>query len=308
MMTRRSGPSWRRCSRRNPADAGRHAPLLAALLSIPPGDRYPPVSLSPGLQKEKTIEALIDLFTNLAVEQPVLAVFEDAHWMDPSTLDALGEVIARIETLPVLVVVTHRPEFAPPWPAVGHIAAQSLTRLSRRARADMVDQLTGGKPLPAEVSDQIIDKTDGIPLFVEELTKAVLEAGFLHEANGAYRLVGPLPALAIPPTLQDSLMARLDRLGPMKEIAQIGACIGRVFSHDLLSAVAPLRDEALDRALEALIDSELVFRRGTGADTAYVFKHALVQDAAHGFVAEEPPPAVARGDRPGGGNRPGRAR
>jgi class 3 adenylate cyclase len=256
------------------------APLFAAMLSLPL-DRYPPLNLEPVKQKELTIAALADQLVALAGDEPVLMVFEDAHWIDPTTLEMLAAMIDRVETAAVLLVITYRPEFAPPWTGHGNVTTLTLNRLSRRQGADMVAKVTGGKALPEEVLDQIVAKTDGVPLFVEELTKTVLEAGFLDEKPDRYVLSGPLPPLAIPATLQDSLMARLDRLSPVKEVAQIGACIGREFPYELLAAVSPLRDNELQDALSQLTNSELIFRRGTPPEATYSFKHALVQDAAY---------------------------
>jgi predicted ATPase len=256
------------------------APLIAAMLSLPI-ERYPPLHLSPQKQKDDTIAALADQAVGLAAREPVLMIFEDAHWSDPTTLEALSAIIDRIQEQRVLLVITYRPEFAPPWTGHGHVSAHTLNRLGRKLGAAMVANVTGGKALPADVLDQIVAKTDGIPLFVEELTKTVLEAGFLKEQDEAYVLDGPLLPLAIPTTLQDSLMARLDRHAPVKEVAQIAACIGREFSYELLAAVLPLGDNELGEALEELVASELVFQRGVPPDAMYTFKHALVQDAAY---------------------------
>lgn len=256
------------------------APLFAAMLSLPI-DRYPALDLSPEQQKQKTIEALTDQVLYMAAQDPVLMIFEDAHWMDPTTLDALNTLIERIEGSRVLLVITYRPEFDPPWTNYGHVEVHSLSRLSRRRGADLVAKVVGDKALPNEVLDQIVAKTDGVPLFVEELTKMVLESGILRDAGDRYELDGPLPPLAIPATLQDSLMARLDRLSTVKDVIQIGAAIGREFSHELLSMVSPLGDNELQNALGQLSNSELVFRRGQGADAKYVFKNALVQDVAY---------------------------
>jgi predicted ATPase len=174
-----------------------------------------------------------------------------------------------------------RPEFTPQWSGQPHVSTLILTRLGRRDGASMVELVVGSKTLPAEVSAQIVAKTDGVPLFVEELTKAVLESGLLSDAGDRYELAGPLPPLAIPAPLQESLLARLDRLAPVKEVAQIGAVIGREFSHGLLAAVSSLPEEQLYDALDQLVTTELVFRRGTPPDATYTFKHALVQDAAY---------------------------
>ena len=215
-------------------------PLLAALLGVPTGERYPALTLTPEVQKRRTLQALVDQLAGLAAQQPVLALYEDVHWIDPSTLELLGLVIERIRRLPVLVLITFRPEFQPPWTGQAHVTTLTMSRLGRRQGADLVARVTGDKPLPAEIVEQIVARTDGVPLFVEELTKTVLESGLLADAGDHYELSGPLPPLAIPTTLHDSLMARLDRLAPVKEVAQIGAVIGREFSHELLAAVAPL--------------------------------------------------------------------
>ena len=256
-------------------------PLLAALLGVPTGERYPTLSLTPEVQKRRTLEALVDQLAGLAARHPVLALYEDVHWIDPSTLELLSTVIERVRQLPVLVLITFRPEFQPPWTGHAHVTALTMGRLGRRQGADLVARVTGDKPLPAAVVEQIVAHTDGVPLFVEELTKTVLELGLLKDAGDQYELAGPLPPLAIPTTLHDSLMARLDRLAPVKEVAQIGAVIGRKFSHELLAAVSPLSAAELDTALEQLVSSELVFRRGAPPEATYTFKHALVQDAAY---------------------------
>jgi class 3 adenylate cyclase/predicted ATPase len=256
-------------------------PLLAALLGVPTGARYPAPALPPEVQKRRTLQALMDQLEALAAQQPVLALYEDVHWIDPSTLELLGFVIERIQRLPVLVLITSRPEFQPPWTGQAHVTTLTLSRLGRRQGGDLVARVTGDKPLPAEIVAQIVARTDGVPLFVEELTKTVVESGLLADAGDHYELSGPLPPLAIPTTLHDSLMARLDRLAPVKEVAQIGAVIGREFSHELLAAVAPMTGNQLGDALEQLVNSELVFRRGAPPDATYSFKHALVQDTAY---------------------------
>ncbi|MCZ6506724.1 MAG: hypothetical protein O7A04_01565, partial [Acidobacteria bacterium] len=219
--------------------------------------------------------------TGLAERQPLLMLIEDAHWIDATTQEALDLIVSLIASSRVLMVVTFRPEYQAPWTDYDHVLPLALTRLGRGEAAEMVERVTGGKPLPDEVLNQIVAKTDGVPLFVEELTKTVLEAGFLVDTGERYELDGPLPPLAIPTTLHDSLMARLDRLTSAKEVAQIGACIGREFSFELLAAVSPLQDDELSGALEQLVDSALIFRRGNPPDATYSFKHALVQDAAY---------------------------
>jgi class 3 adenylate cyclase/predicted ATPase len=256
-------------------------PLFAALLGVPTSARYPALSLTPEMQKRRTLEALLDQLAALAVEKPVLALYEDVHWIDPSTLELLGMVVERVRQLPVLAVITFRPEFQPPWTGHAHVTTLTMGRLGRRQGADLIARVAGAKPLPVEVVEQIVARTDGVPLFVEELTKTVLESGLLHDAGDHWELLGPLPPLAIPATLHDSLLARLDRLAPVKEIAQIGAVIGREFSHELLAAVSPLSEADLDIAVDQLVRSELVFRRGAPPEATYSFKHALVQDAAY---------------------------
>jgi predicted ATPase/class 3 adenylate cyclase len=256
-------------------------PLMAALLGIPTGERYPALELTPQRQKQLTLEALLDQLAGLAAEQPVLLLYEDVHWIDPTSQELLSLAIERIPRLPVLLLITFRPEFIPPWSGQPHVSALLLARLGRQDGALMVDRVVGEKSLPAEVITQIVAKTDGVPLFVEELTKTVLESGLLTDAGDHYELTGPLPPLAIPATLHDSLMARLDRLAPVKEIAQIGAAIGREFSHALLAAVADRPEAELQTALDQLVASELVFRRGTPPEATYSFKHALVQDVAY---------------------------
>jgi len=256
-------------------------PLVAALLSIPTGERYPPLDLGPQRQRQRTLEVLVEQVEGLAKRRPVLALYEDVQWMDPSTRELLDILVERVRRLPALLVMSFRPEFQPPWTGHAHVATLMLNRLGRPHGAAMVERMTGGKPLPAEVLDQIVAKTDGVPLFVEELTKAVLESGLVRDAGDRFELTGPLPDLAIPATLQDSLMARLDRPAPVKEVAQIGAVIGRSFSHELLARVAAMPEDRLRRALDALVGSELVHRRGEPPDATYLFKHALVQDAAY---------------------------
>ncbi|HZZ25408.1 MAG TPA: adenylate/guanylate cyclase domain-containing protein [Roseiarcus sp.] len=257
------------------------APLLAALLTISSEARYRPLEMAPSELKERTIAALIALFEGLTKDATVLALLEDAHWIDPTSLDVFSRLIDRLPSLRALLVVTFRPEFAPPWVGHAHVASLSLSRFARRQVVAMVDRLTGGKALPAEVLEQIIAKTDGVPLFVEELTKTVIESGLLREEEGGYVLDRALSPLAIPSTLQDSLMERLDRLAPVKEIAQIGAVIGREFSYRLLEAVSPIQGRTLQDALDRLMAAELIHGRGTPPDATYVFKHALVQETAY---------------------------
>jgi predicted ATPase/class 3 adenylate cyclase len=256
-------------------------PLFAALLSIPSDDRYPPLVLSPQHQKDKTMQALIDQVRGLAQQCPVVYIFEDVHWLDPTSLEVVHAMIARVQDMRVLLVLTYRPEFTSPWSGFTHVTTHTLNRLDRQQVVAIVERVTAGKVLPQVVLDQIIAKTDGIPLFVEELTKTTLESGWLTDDGECYRLTGPLPHLAIPDTLQGSLMARLDHLAPVKETAQIGAVIGREFAYELLAAVSPLPDAKLQEALYQLVQAELVFRRGQPPEATYIFKHALIQDAAY---------------------------
>ena len=257
------------------------APLVGALLGVPTDDRYPALNLSPQRQKQRTFEVLIEQLAGLARQRPVLPLYEDLHWADPSTLELLDMVVERARALPVLVVITHRPQFSPPWSGQAHVTALPLNRLGRRQGAAMALRVTGGKALPAEILDQILERTDGVPLFLEELTRTMLESGLMTDAGDHYELAGPLPPLAIPANLHDSLMARLDRLATVKELAQIGAVIGREFSHELIAAVADRPQEQLESGLDQLVASELVFRRGSPPDATYSFKHALVKDAAY---------------------------
>jgi class 3 adenylate cyclase/predicted ATPase len=257
------------------------APLVGALLGVPTDDRYPALNLSPQRQKQRTFEVLMEQLAGLARQRPVLALYEDLHWADPSTLELLDMVVERARALPVLIVMTHRPQFSPQWSGQAHATALPLHRLGRRQGAAMALQVTGGKALPAEILDQILERTDGVPLFLEELTRTMLESGLMTDAGDHYELVGPLPPLAIPANLHDSLMARLDRLATVKELAQIGAVIGREFSHELIAAVADRPQEQLESGLDQLVASELVFRRGSPPDATYSFKHALVKDAAY---------------------------
>jgi tetratricopeptide (TPR) repeat protein len=250
------------------------------MLAWETGDRYPPLELTSQRQKENTIKVLALGTAGLARAGPLLVLFEDAQWADPTTLEALDAIVDAIERAPILAVITFRPEFAPPWTGRGYVTLHRLARLGRLA-ATMVEGVTGGHRLPEAVVDEIAARTDGVPLFVEELTKTVIESGMVELRGGAYQLTGRFSGLAIPSTLHDSLMARLDRLAGVKEVAQTGACIGREFSYRLLSAVSSLSDDQLGDALGQLIDAELVFQRGSPPDATYSFKHALVRDAAY---------------------------
>jgi len=258
--------------------------LLADLLLLPASGRHSLPDLSPRRKKERTLEALLRQLEGLAHQQPVLMVFEDAHWIDPTSLELLDLAIERVGSLPVLLIVTFRPEFQPPWTGQPQVTMLALNRLDRHDRTVLVEQIAGGKALPDEVVDQIADRADGVPLFVEELTKSVLESGLLREERDRYVLDGVLPPFAIPTTLHDSLLARLDRLASVRNVAQIGAAIGREFPYALLRAVSRLSEDELQTALARLVASELVFQRGRPPDAVYMFKHALVQDTAHGSL------------------------
>jgi pimeloyl-ACP methyl ester carboxylesterase len=239
------------------------------------------VDLPPQRQKQRTIEVLHDQLAGLAEDRPVLSVYEDVHWADPSTLELLESMVAHVQQLPVLLVLTFRPEFRPAWGGYPHVTALTLSRLPQRRASSLIEQLTAAKPLPPELVQQIIAKTDGVPLFIEELTKVVLESRLIRDSGDRFVLAGPLSPLAVPATLQDSLMARLDRLAPVKEVAQIGAAIGREFSYPLLRAIAGRSEDELRGALDQLVTAELVFRRGVPPLATYSFKHALVQEAAY---------------------------
>jgi len=257
-------------------------PLFAALLSLPlPDDRYPALALTPQRQKQKTLEALLALLVACAVQEPLLLIVEDLHWVDPSTLEFLSLLVDQGPTARLLMLCTFRPQFTLPWPSRAHIAQLTLTRLPRPQVGRMVTAVAGGKALPAEVVQQLITKSDGVPLFVEEIAKLVLESGLLQEHEDHYTLTGALPPLAIPATLQDALMARLDQLASAKAVAQLGATLGREFSYELLRAVAPIDELELWRGLVQLVQAEVLYQRGALPQATYLFKHALIQEAAY---------------------------
>jgi class 3 adenylate cyclase/predicted ATPase len=264
-----------------------NAALLAEMLSLPNDGRYPTLELPPQLRRQKTLEALAAQLEALSQSKPVLMIFEDVHWVDPTSLELLGRTVDRLKRLRVLLIVTYRPEFDAPWIGRPHVTALNLNRLGEREIAAIVDRLTGNAPLPESIRQDIIERTDGIPLFVEEMTRAVLEAESEIEARKTASAV-PYSTLAVPASLHASLMARLDRLGPAKEIAQIGAAIGREFSHTLLAAVARKADAEAASALDRIVAAGLLFRQGVPPHATYLFKHALVQDAAYGTLLREP--------------------
>src|SRR5262249_48945228 len=244
-----------------PSDAD--VAILADLLSLPGSERYPLPNLSPQRIKERTLKTLIRMIEAMARQQPVLMVFEDAHWIGPPAGALLDIIIERVGSLPVLLIVTFRPEFQPQWTGQPQVSLLALSRLNRRERTILVEQIAGGKALPDDVVAQIADRTDGVPLFVEELTKSVLESGLLRDDSGCYVLDRALSPFAIPTSLQDSLMARIDRLASARLVAQIGAAMGREFSFALLHIVSRLPEDELQAALARLVASELVSQRGT---------------------------------------------
>jgi predicted ATPase len=257
------------------------------MLSLPNDGRYPALELVPQQRRQRTLEALGSRLEALARSNPVLMIFEDGHWSDPTSLELLGRAVDRVRTLRVLLLVTFRSEFVPPWIGQPHVTALTINRLTEREVGAMIDRIGGNALVPESIRQDIIERADGIPLFIEEMTKAVLEA----DSQGAVvRTVAsiPSPALAVPASLHASLMARLDRLGSAKEIAQFGAAIGREFSHALLAAVASKPEPELASALDRLMAAGLLFRQGVPPHSSYLFKHALVQDAAYGTLLREP--------------------
>jgi TolB-like protein/tetratricopeptide (TPR) repeat protein len=262
-------------------NVSRDVALVAELLGVLADGRYPPLALSPQHKREMTLAALLDQLDGAAAHSPVLIVFEDIHWIDPTSLDLLDRMIARVAELPALLVIAFRPELQPTWIGRSHVTMLTLSRLSRCDSAKIIGGVTRGKALPDAVVEQVLARTDGVPLFIEELTSSLLESGALRETEDRYALNGPLPAVAVPTTLQASLVARLDRLGSAKDVAQIGAAIGREFSYELLGEVVPSASVELDAALQRLTASGLILRRGVPPIATYSFSHALVQDAAY---------------------------
>jgi len=263
------------------------ATLFAQMLSLPNDGRYPTVDLTPEERRQRTLKALTSQLVGLAAQTPVLMIFEDAHWVDPTSLELLGRTVERIKTLPALLIVTFRPEFNASWVGQSHVTSLTLNRLGERETTAIIARIVGDEKLPPDVMGEIVERTDGIPLFVEEMTKAVLEA----ESEGVVRrtvAAVPSPALPVPASLHASLMARLDRLGSAKEVAQVGAAIGREFSHALLAAVVRKPEVELRSALDRLVAAGLLFRQGLPPHATYLFKHALVQDAAHSTLLRGP--------------------
>jgi class 3 adenylate cyclase/tetratricopeptide (TPR) repeat protein len=255
--------------------------LYAALLSIRLGERYPPLAMTPQRQKEQTVETVLGVLLAMASREPVLFVVEDLHWADPSMLELLDLLVEQAPTARLLVVLTFRPEFRPAWPGRSHLAQVTLDRLGPSQTELMVTSVAGGKRLPAELARELVTRTDGVPLFIEELTKTVLESGLVRETGGAWELDQPLPPFAIPSSLQDSLMARLDRLGETRSVAQLAATLGREFRYEVLKSVSDLDDATLLAGLAKLIEAELVYQRGLPPRASYMFKHALIQEAAY---------------------------
>lgn len=265
-------------------DLAKVVPPLADLLSIPTGERYEPLDLAPQERKERTLRALLAQLERLAARQPVVMVFEDVQWSDPSTRELLDITVDRAARLPILLIITFRPEFTSPWIGRSHVTLLSLNRLATRQRAEMIAHMVGRATLPKEIAKQIMDRTDGVPLFIEELTKSVVESGLPAGAVDRRSGANPVMELAIPTSLQASLLARLDRLSTTREVAQIGAALGRSFSHELIGAVAGIPQQRLDESLKQLAGAGLIFQRGTPPNAEYTFKHSLVQDVAYGTM------------------------
>jgi len=262
--------------------AGDALPLLATLLGVPTDADIPQLDWTPQRKKESTLVLLIQYLAAEARRRPLLLIFEDLHWIDPSSLEVLDLLVDQIATFPILAVLSYRPDFTVPWLGAPHITSLPLRRLSAAAAMAIVGGITG-KPLPRQITEQIVARADGIPLFIEELTRAVIESGRLKQAATAWLLDEPLAPVAIPLTLHDSLMARLDRLGNAKSVAQIGAVVGRVFERSLIAAIDDRPVAELDTALRRLTDAGLIVRQGEDSqgEEGYAFKHALVRDAAH---------------------------
>jgi tetratricopeptide (TPR) repeat protein len=269
-------------------DLSEAIPLVAEMLSIQIGDRYSSLDLSPRQKKKRLFGVFLAQLEGLAAQRPVLIVFEDVQWIDPTTRELMDMAVERATALRVLLIVTFRTEFTPPWVGRPHVTLLSLSRLSLKQRAEMILQVTGGKALPQEIANELIDRTDGIPLFIEELTKSVVETGALVDAGDRYTVNGPVTPLAIPLSLHASLQARLSQWLLTREVAQVSAALGRSFSHELISAVTSIPQPQLDSTLAKLVSTELIFQSGSPPDAEYTFKHALVQDAAYSTLLRGP--------------------
>jgi tetratricopeptide (TPR) repeat protein len=270
---------------------GRDTALFAELLSIP-CQASSGLSISPQRRKELLLEQLVGQIAGLAAQKPVLIVLEDAHWVDPTTQELFDILAERIRALPVLLIITYRPEFAPPWLGQSHVTVLTLNRLGRRDNIEVIRQVANGRDFPPVLLEQIVARTDGVPLFIEEMTKSVLESDILREQDGAYVLAESSPPLAVPATLQASLVARLDRLAPLRAVVQAGAALGHEFAYTSIRAVCDLGDAELEPLLRQLVASELVHQRGAVPHAVYTFKHALVQDAAYGTMLKSQRAAI----------------
>ena len=257
-------------------------PLIANLMSVPwPEDRYPAAPVSAQQRRNDTLDALVAWLLEVAENGPVLMVWEDIHWADPTTLETLGNLIEQAPTVPILVVATYRPELTPPWPNRSHMTPITLNRLERPEVEAIVSHAVDGKSLPREVVDHIVAKSDGVPLYVEELTKTIVGSGVLEDRGDAYVLNGALSRLNVPETLQDSLMARLDRSPRQREVAQLGSVLGREFAYEMIRALTGVDEPVLQSGLGQLVVDELLYQRGRPPRSRYLFKHALIQDAAY---------------------------
>lgn len=270
---------WTKQVRLDPMET---VPLFAALLGLSlPQDKYPRPALSPQQQRQTILQALLTYVMTLAEQQPLLLIVEDLHWCDPTTLEWLAYLIDQGPVVPLLLCVTCRPSFEPPWGWRAHMTPLIVDHLPVDQTANMVHQLTAGKSLPPAVLDYLVTTTNGVPLFVEEMTRMLLDSGLLYEVNGQYECTASLTTLTIPNTLQDLLMARLDWLGASKRTVQLGAVVGRQFPYALLQAVSPLDAETLQQDLERLVKAELLYQRGLPPHATYIFKHALIQEVAY---------------------------
>src|SRR5262249_34385243 len=251
-----------------------------------PGAREPASGLTPKQYKDRVVATLTQHLLDIARQQPLIIALADAHWIDSSTLELVDKIIPSIKAARILILIEFRAEFRPRWLGMPHVTMLSLDRLERDESRAIISRVTAGKELPGEIEEQIVSKTDGVPLFVEELTMSVLESGLVKDAGCRYVApVDPIPAFAIPATLLGSLAARLDRLGPVKEIAQIGAAMGREFAHQLLADVVPASVDSLNAGLAQLAAAELISVHGEPPNATYTFKHALVQDAAYAMLS-----------------------